>query len=212
MWQAADHGCQLPAQAAQAGAMTARAPPTGWWREQALRLSRQAPAFLASSEADVANRRGTAAGQKGVSSSNTPSGHTAACGIRKRKRDINHDCCIVPRSGAAAPRQSALACPRVAKGRHCGRHWEGLHFGNESRAELHRSVLCCGTDHRVPAQNLGNLETWTIARASLRLCAGAIADRVSKLVADTALGSRRLVCSVVGFRVTRGPGLRTRAR
>lgn len=79
MWQAADHGCQLPAQAAQAGAMTGRASPTGWWREQALRLSRQAPAFLASSEADVANRRGTAAGQKGVSSSKQHTIRTHRC-------------------------------------------------------------------------------------------------------------------------------------
>lgn len=40
-------------------------------------------------------------------SSNTPPGHTAACRIRKR--DINHDSCIVPRSGAAAPRQHGKA-------------------------------------------------------------------------------------------------------
>lgn len=115
MWQAADHRCHLASAAGRAGAMTDRACPTGWWLEQALRLSGLVPAFLASSGADVANRRDTAAGEQGVSS-NTPSGHTAACRIRKRerKRDINHDCCIVPRSGAAAPRQQLRASmPRV---------------------------------------------------------------------------------------------------
>lgn len=65
-----------PRRQGRAGAMTDRASPTGWWLEQALRLSRLAPAFLASSEADVANRSSTAAG-----ASNTPSGHTAACRI-----------------------------------------------------------------------------------------------------------------------------------
>lgn len=167
MWQAADHGCQLPAQAAQAGAMTARAPPTGWWREQALRLSRQAPAFLASSEADVANRRGTAAGQKGVSSSNTPSGHTAACGIRKRKRDINHDCCIVPRSGAAAPRQSPLACPRVGKGRHCGRHWKDCILA--TRVGPSYIGLCCAVAP-ITAYQPKTLETWKPGPLRERVC------------------------------------------
>lgn len=49
----------------RAGAMTDRAHPTGWWLEQALRLSRLVPAFLVSSEADVANRSSTAKRGKG---------------------------------------------------------------------------------------------------------------------------------------------------